>query len=90
MINDDGTTAPKWSVSDTTSVAMSNNVEFEHFNQYDWCYVMNMMYSDYREVLGDSLSMYVKMSKKFLFDKDAPKGKALRYYLAMRKEEVYY
>jgi hypothetical protein len=28
---------------------------------------------------------YVKMAKKFLEDKDAPEGKALKYYLAMKK-----
>ena len=83
MINDNGTKAPKWSVAETTSVANSNGIQFLNFNEYDWNYVMNMIYSDYYDILKDSLMNYIQMANKFLNDKDAPDGKALRYYLAM-------
>lgn len=85
MINDNGTTAPHWSLDESTSVANANGISFDIFNEYDWNYVMNMMYSDYCNVFGDNLPYYIDMSKKFLYDKDAPDGKALRYYFAMCK-----
>lgn len=86
MINDDGTKAPKWTVNETTQVARSNGIVFNKFNEYDWNYVMNMIYSDYCEVLGDNVTSYVKMAHKFLNDKDAPEGKALKYALCMKKD----
>ena len=86
MINDDGTHAPKWTVAETTQVARANGIMFKTFNEYDWNYVMNMIYSDYCTVLGDNLISYVKMSDKFLNDKDAPEGKALRYSMCMKKD----
>lgn len=85
MINDDGTKAPKWTLEQTTQVAKSNGITFDHFNEYDWNYVMNMMYSDYSSIFADNLTYYLKLSTKFLMDKDAPKGKALRYYLALKE-----
>lgn len=84
VVNDDGTKGPKWSLSETDSVANNNNISMKTFNQYDWNYVMNIMYSDYCEVLGDNTTSYIKLAHKFLNDKDAPEGKALRYYLCMK------
>lgn len=83
MDNDDNSYAPKWTLEQTDSVASSTGFKFDHYNHYDYCYVMNMLYSDYCKVLGDNYNSYAKMAEKFLNDKDAPKGKALRYYLAM-------
>ena len=83
MINEDGTKGGHWTLEQTTMVARSNNVEFRDFNEYDWCYVMNMIYSDYYGVVPNETSVYVKMARKFLEDKDAEQGKALKYYLAM-------
>lgn len=84
MINDDDSKSPKWKISDTTQVARNSGISFSKFNEYDWNYVMNMIYSDYCEVLGDNVMSYVKMANKFLNDKDAPDGKALRYYMCMK------
>ena len=84
MINEDGTTGPHWNINQTNSVAKSNGIIFDNFNEYDWNYVMNMLYSDYYGAVSNDTSVYVKLAKKFLDDKDAPKGKALHYYLAMR------
>ena len=33
---------------------------------------------------GTNTNFYIEMAKSFLMDKDAPKGKVLRYYLAMK------
>ena len=46
---------------------------------------MNMIYSDYYGSVPNETSVYVKMARKFLEDKDAEYGKALKYYLAMSK-----
>ena len=83
MVNDDGSEAPKWSVEETNNVANQYGIIFDEFNEYDWNYVMNMIYSDYCLILKDNIINYVNMSRKFLNDKDAPKGKALRYFFAM-------
>lgn len=84
MVNEDGSTGLHWTLDQTTSVAKSNSITFDTFNEYDWCYVMNMIYSDYYGAVPNETSVYVKMSKKFLYDKDAKEGKALCYYLAMK------
>lgn len=86
MINDDGTKAPKWSVAETTTVGKTAGISFVKFNEYDWNYVMNMIYSDYCMVLGDNVASYIKMSEKFLNDKDAPEGKAMKYAMCMKKD----
>lgn len=80
MINEDETTGAHWSVDETTQVARSNGIAFDKYNEYDWCYVMNMMYSDYYKAVGSDISMYARLSKYFLEDKDAHEGKALKYY----------
>ncbi len=84
MKNEDGTTGGHWTVEQTNSVAKSNNIPFTNFNEYDWNYVMNTVFSDYYGAVPNDLSYYVSLSKKFLEDKDAPKGKAYHYYIAMR------
>ena len=84
MINEDGTTGGHWNVEQTTQVAKSMGIPFTNFNEYDWNYVMNMMYSDYYGSVNNDATTYAKMAKKFLEDKDAPEGKAMKYYLAMK------
>ena len=78
MINEDGTTGGHWTLEQTNSVARSNGLDF---NEYDWCYVLNMIYSDYYGAVNNDVSSYVKLAKKFLEDKDGTEGKALKYYL---------
>ena len=85
MVNEDGTMGGHWTVEQTTMVARSNGIDFKDFNEYDWNYVMNMIYSDYYGSVPNETSVYVKMARKFLEDKDAEYGKALKYYLAMSK-----
>ena len=85
MHNEDGTTGPHWSVEQTTQLAKNNNVMFTNFNEYDWNYVMNMIYSDYFGAVPNDTMTYFRLAKKFIEDKDASKGKAFRYYINMRK-----
>lgn len=86
MINEDGTTGAHWSVEQTTSVAKQHNITFDTFNEYDWNYVMNMIYSDYYGAVSNDSSAYVKLAKAFLMDKDAKEGKAFCYYFAMKRK----
>lgn len=85
MINEDGTKGKHWSLDETSSVAKQYDISFTKYNEYDWCYVMNMLYSDYYGSVPDDVSTYAKMSKKFLEDRDNASGKALKYYIAMKK-----
>ena len=83
MMNQDGTRGGHWNLEQTTSVAKQNGISFDTFNEYDWNYVLNMVYSDYYGAVPNELSSYYKLARSFLMDKDAPEGKALKYYLAM-------
>ena len=80
MKNEDGTTGQHWTEAETTSVAMSNSVQFDTFNMYDWYYVMNMIYSDFYPIIGSDTAMYVRMAKLWIMDKDVSEGKAWRYF----------
>ena len=84
MVNEDGTTGGHWTVEQTTNVAKQSGITFDNFNEYDWNYVMNMIYSDYYGAVPNDLASYIKLSKKFLMDRDAKEGKAYHYYLAMK------
>lgn len=87
MVNDDGTTGPHWTVEQTTSVAKQSGITFEHYNEYDWNYVMNMIYSDFYGAVSNDTNAYIKLAKKWLDDKDAVDGKALCYYLHIVKRK---
>lgn len=84
MINEDGTIGAHWTVQQTNDVARNLGINFKEYNEYDWNYTMNMIYSDYYGAVQDDATVYAKMAKKFLQDKDSKDGKALCYYLAMR------
>lgn len=85
MINEDGTTGCHWTLEQTNSLAKQYTITFDKFNEYDWNYVMNMIYSDYYGAISNEVSSYVKLAKAFLMDKDAKEGKAFTYYMAMKK-----
>ena len=82
--NEDGTMGQHWAIADTTSVAQQNGITFDKFTPYDWYYVLNMVYSDYYPLVGTSVPNYIQMAKLWIMDKDAPEGKAYRYYMALR------
>lgn len=47
----------------------------------DWFVVLNMMYNDYRDVLGiDEVDIYAKLAKGWLTDSDAKEDKLYCYY----------
>ncbi len=79
MENADGTKGEHWSFEDTSKVMLDKGYDFE---AGDWYYVLNMMYSDYYCKDVDD-EYYIKLACQFLADKDAPTGKAKRYYMAM-------
>jgi hypothetical protein len=85
MVNEDGTKGGHWNIEQTNQVAKSFGISFNHINEYDWNYIMNMVYSDYFGAVANELETYAKIAKRFLFDKDAPEGKAYKYYIAMKK-----
>jgi len=85
MINEDGTKGGHWTVEQTNSVARSKGLTFSEYNEYDFNYVMNMIYSDYYGVIRDDIDTYYNMSIKFLTDKDFSKGKAYYYYMMVKE-----
>lgn len=84
LVNEDGTYGPHWSFEDVQNVIRSRGIAIEGYNDYDIAYVLNMLYSDYYGSVPDSLDTYIKMTKAFLTDKDASKGKAWLYWKAMK------
>lgn len=85
MINEDGTNGAHWTLEQTNNVAKQLGINFMNYNEYDWNYTMNMIYSDYYGAVANDTNVYAKMSRKFLEDKDAKEGKALHYYLDLSK-----
>ena len=58
----------------------------KNYNIYDLYYTLNMVRSDYYKD-GQAPQYYADLAFDFLEDKDAPEGKAKRYYLAMHCTE---
>lgn len=85
MENEDGSMGEHWSLTETTRIANENRITFKDFNEFDWYYVLNMVYSDYCKIFNDDLITYVKLAKAWLNDIDVPEGKAWRYYTQVVK-----
>lgn len=81
MKNKDGSAGAHWPYETTEKVLYSQHLDFD---EADWYYVLNMIYSDYYKS-GRSDDTYIELAKDFLSDEDAPEGKAKKYYLAMNK-----
>lgn len=58
--------------------------DLKHYPFWAVYYVMNMIYSNYYDP-SFTTKTYIKLTKDFLDDKDAPKHKALIYAKAMHK-----
>ena len=58
----------KWSVED---IARLSEIDFDkkEYTKYDYAYVVNMLYSDYCNVITESRD-YLKMAKNYLEDPD--------------------
>lgn len=53
MENEDGTRGPHWSLEETSALASQYGISLSgKFNRYDWFVALNMVYSDYIEVIG--------------------------------------
>ena len=47
------------------------NDKEKDYTEKEFCMTVNMLYSDYKDVLGEDVSKYVKMAKAFLEDEDS-------------------
>ena len=83
--NEDGTEGPHWTVQQITDYAKSRGASYRGYNEYDFAYAMNMVYSDYAGAVPDDTDSYFRIAKAFVEDRDAPEGKAFLYYKAMHK-----
>ena len=63
----------KWTMEDVNS--LKGNIPL-----VDFYVLMNMMYSDYHEVLGEDVDKYVEMSKAWYNDPDTSKQGAEKLY----------
>ncbi|WP_281512261.1 hypothetical protein [Mammaliicoccus vitulinus] len=60
--------------------------ETKDYTKEEFIMTMNMLYSDYNKILGDDPTVYIKMAKCFLEDKDSVVNggeKLASYYYAM-------
>lgn len=74
-------------LNEVIAIFRTKGLSYSDFNEYDFAYAMNMVYSDYFGVIPDSTESYYKVAKAFIEDKDAPVGKAYLYYKAMKAEK---
>lgn len=86
--NKDGSSGAYWTLEDVEKVAASMGIDWgcKNYNIYDLYYTLNMVRSDYYKD-GQAPQYYADLAFDFLEDKDAPEGKAKRYYLAMHCAE---
>ena len=81
MKNTDGSTGELISMKDAVSLAKQHGVVFDdNYNEYDFYYIVNMLYSDNYPLFKDNTATYAMMAKAWLSDPDVPSGKAWRYY----------
>lgn len=89
MKNEDGSTGPKFSFRQAEMLAEQHDIDLEDedkFNEWDWFVALNMVYSDYCEVVkkisGQMDPMaFVCLAKAWLCDKDISEGKMWHYYV---------
>lgn len=89
FVNDDGTKGAKWSLDETNQIMRKNGIRSNDYNECDFCYTMNMYYSDHCVTLTkfkvNEIDMYVELVLDFLEDKDGIPGKAYKYYLMLKE-----
>lgn len=79
MKNADGTTGEHWNMPQVREIIKNYGIAI---NEYDFYYVINMLYSDFCKILGSDMAVYINLTKAYINDVDAPKDKALKLYLA--------
>lgn len=80
MKNVDGTKGEHWTITQTNEAAKKFGITFDTYNQYDFYYVLNMMYNDYYNIFTDDVNSYIQIAVAWLDDPDVSEGKAWRYY----------
>lgn len=80
MKNVDGTMGEHWDMEQTTMAAKQSGIVFNKYNECDFYYVLNMLYSDNYGVFGNDSNTYIQLAMAWLDDPDVPEGKAWRYY----------
>ena len=80
MQNTDGSVGEHWDLEQTTNAAKQAGIVFKRFNEYDFYFVLNMLYSDNYGVFGNDSNTYIQLAKAWLEDIDVAEGKAWRYY----------
>lgn len=80
MLNVDGTVGEHWTFEQTSTLAEQQGIKCKA----DWYYVLNMLWSDYSNVLGSDVSMYARLAKAYVDDPDANKGKAFNTWFWKR------
>lgn len=78
MKNVDGSSGEHWTYEQTSQLADQQGIT----QKADWYYVMNMLYSDYSEIYGSDINMYIRVAKAYMSDPDAPEGKVFDLWLA--------
>lgn len=78
----------KWEVEKIIEIA---NIDFSEvkYYEYDFAYVMNMLYSDYCDIFTET-SYYLKMAKTYLEDPDYPGKADERAYYSAEKRINYF
>ena len=84
MVNEDGTKGAHFDLDQVKELIKAHKIDLGENNVFDFAYCVNMVYSDYHGSIPDNDKSYVEVAKAFLFDEDGPKGKAVKYYLAMK------
>lgn len=88
--NADGTRGEKFNMEQILPISEQMNIRFNDFTEEELAMVVNLLYSDYCKVLGADLSLYIKMAKAFLEDKDfdgSGSEKLALYYHSIASEE---
>lgn len=86
MENEDGTMGQHWSIQESATLANRYGMSFsEKVNRYDWYVALNMVYSDYYNIIKtisvpDTTKFFVELAKSWLKDKDVEEGKMWYYY----------
>lgn len=77
MRNTDGTHGEHWTRKETDAYADQMGI----VHKADFYVAMNMMYSDYSQVLGSDANLCARMAKSYLEDPDGSEDKLLMTYL---------
>ena len=88
MVNADGTKGEHFSMEKIQPIAQKVGVRYDEYSEKEFCFVVNMLYSDFCEVTRAFISpeneamFYVKLARAWLEDEDAPEGseKLALYY----------